>query len=70
MGPYHVIALTDQQRVCGNCKYARFDDVAWGACIEGKTPDARGHIYDEDCGQIEGWGICDKHELDIPGEKT
>ena len=62
---YHVIALIDQQRICLNCKHARFDD-GYGVCTHGITPDEKGFVYDEDCAQIEDFGTCQDHALDMP----
>ena len=69
MNTYHVIALLDQQRCCSNCKHARpDDDGGYWKCTEGITPDAKGHIYDKDCPDIEQWGICKAHELEDFGK--
>lgn len=65
MGPYHVIALKNQQPCCMNCKHCRVND-SWLMCDEGIDPDANGFVYDEDCPDVEAFGVCDKHQLDIP----
>lgn len=65
MGLYHVIALKNQQPCCMNCKHCRVND-SWLMCDEGIDPDANGFVYDEDCPDVEAFGVCDKHQLDIP----